>query len=194
MKQSTRFNFCPHCASPSIDVHMKNGIKCAACGYVFFHNMAAAVAGIVEVDNRIVLIRRAREPRKGYYVLPGGFVDYHESLEEALVREVREELSVTVTDIRYFGSFPNTYEYKGVSYFTADAFFLCRPVDVTTMKISEENTEFVLVNPEAVDPGTIAFKPMTLMITRYRDMKHQGDHTAIRQPPPDIVTNLNPLR
>jgi 8-oxo-dGTP pyrophosphatase MutT (NUDIX family) len=152
---------------------MKNGIVCGACGYIFFHNMAAAVAGIVEVDNRIVLIRRAQEPRKGFYVLPGGFADYHESLEEALVREIREELSVTVADIRYFGSSPNTYDYKGITYFTADAFFLCRPLDVSTMKISEENTEFVLIDPATVDPATIAFKPMADMIARYGDDKQQ---------------------
>ena len=153
MIQFTHFNFCPRCASPAIGVHKKNGVMCSSCGYVFFHNMAAAVAGIVEVGGRIVLIRRAHDPCKGLYVLPGGFVDYHESLEGALVREIEEEISVIVTDVRYFGSYPNTYVYKGVSYFTADAFFLCRPVDITTLKISEENTDVLVIDPRDVTLG-----------------------------------------
>lgn len=165
----THFNHCPSCAGPSIEVFKENGLKCRSCGYVYFHNMAAAVAGILEVDGKIVLIQRGHEPRKGLYVLPGGFVDYHESLEEALAREVKEELSVDVMDIRYFGSLPNTYEYKGVSYFTADAFFLCRPRDIKTLKISDENTDVLLVDPGMIDPGTIAFEPMKIMIERYRE-------------------------
>lgn len=169
MIRYTHFTYCPSCASPSIEVFKENGIKCRSCGYVFFHNMAAAVAGIVEVGDKIVLIQRGHEPRKGFYVLPGGFVDYRESLEEALVRELREELSVDVTDVRYFGSLPNTYEYEGVSYFTADAFFLCKPVDIKQMKISEENTDVLLVDPGKIDPGIIAFEPMKTMIERYRE-------------------------
>jgi NAD+ diphosphatase len=169
MIQYTHFNHCPSCASLFIEVFMDNGIKCRSCGYVFFHNMAAAVAGIVDVDGKIVLIQRGHEPRKGFFVLPGGFVDYRESLEAALVRELKEELSVEVTDVRYFGSLPNTYEYKGVSYFTADAFFHCRPVDIKTLKISDENTDVLLVDPGKIDLGTIAFEPMKIMIERYSE-------------------------
>jgi ADP-ribose pyrophosphatase YjhB (NUDIX family) len=152
---------------------MKNGIKCADCGYVYFHNMAAAVAGIVEVTGKIVLLKRAHEPRAGFYDLPGGFVDYHESLEEALAREVGEELSITITDVRYFGSSPNTYEYEGVTYFTADAFFTCRPVGLATLKLSDENTELVLLQPDEIDPATLAFKPATIMLARYRELVSQ---------------------
>jgi ADP-ribose pyrophosphatase YjhB (NUDIX family) len=167
MIQHTHFNYCPSCASPSIEVFKENGIRCGSCGYVIFHNMAAAVAGIVEVGGKIVLIRRGREPRKGLYVLPGGFVDYRESLEKALVRELKEEISVEVTDIRYFGSFPNIYEYEGVCYFTSDAYFLCKPVTMETLKLSEENTDVLLADPAAIDLETIAFEPMKLMIERF---------------------------
>jgi ADP-ribose pyrophosphatase YjhB (NUDIX family) len=169
MIRYTRFKFCPRCASPSLTVYNANGIICSSCGYVYFHNMAAAVAGIVETDGKIVLIQRGHEPRKGFFVLPGGFVDYRESLEGALVRELREEIGVDVTDVRYFGSLPNTYDYEGVTYFTADAFFLCRPVDIATLKISDENTDVVLAEPGKIDLETIAFSPMAVMIERYRE-------------------------
>lgn len=50
-----------------------------------------AVDGIVPYRGGIVLIRRKNEPFKGFYALPGGFVEYGEKVEDAIVREVREE-------------------------------------------------------------------------------------------------------
>ena len=167
MKTFTNFHFCPRCSSPAIDVHLKNAIRCTACGYIYFHNVAAAVAAIIEIEGKILLLRRAHEPKIGYLDLPGGFVDYKESLDEALAREVMEETNLAITDIRYFGSFANTYYYKEVTYFTADAVFLCRPVDPGALKLSDETSEFLIVNPAALNPEELAFDSAKGSLRRY---------------------------
>jgi 8-oxo-dGTP diphosphatase len=56
-----------------------------------FKNPVLTTDGIVLVDGQIVLIKRGNEPGKGKYALPGGFVEYGETLEECAVREVYEE-------------------------------------------------------------------------------------------------------
>ncbi len=56
-----------------------------------FRNPTLTTDGIVLLDGQIVLIRRGKEPGKGKYALPGGFVEYGETLEECVVREVCEE-------------------------------------------------------------------------------------------------------
>jgi NAD+ diphosphatase len=168
MIHETQFKYCPRCASTAIAVHQKNGIECSACGFIYFHNIASGVAAIIEIQNKILLLKRASDPFKGMLDFPGGFVDRHESLDAALVREVREELNLELADIRYFGSSHNEYEYKGVTYFAADAFFVCRPKDIGTLSLSDENEAYLLVDAHTVNNADIAFKPMLAMLEKYR--------------------------
>jgi len=58
---------------------------------------------IFDAGGRVLLIRRAHEPFRGAYALPGGFVDIGETVEEACRREVREEVGIEVDDLRLVG-------------------------------------------------------------------------------------------
>ncbi len=84
-------------------------MKCSQCGADFtaFKNPVPTVDVIIEVDGGIVLIER-RNPPLGW-ALPGGFVDYGESFEQAVVREALEEtgLNVTLTEQFHTYSDPN---------------------------------------------------------------------------------------
>jgi len=63
------------------------------------------VDAIIEIDGGIVIIQRSNPPFG--WALPGGFVDYGESLEEAVVREAKEETSLDITDIKQFHTYSN---------------------------------------------------------------------------------------
>jgi ADP-ribose pyrophosphatase YjhB (NUDIX family) len=81
-----------------VNYDMKVQEKCPRCGYVTerYRNPVPTVDIIIEYgDQGLVLIERGSEPHG--WALPGGFVDYGESLEEAAVREAREETGLTVT-------------------------------------------------------------------------------------------------
>jgi len=96
-----RFRFCPHCGG-SFDARvLKEGeperLVCDACGFVFYLDPKVAVGTIIRTaDHEIVLCRRAIEPGYGRWVFPGGYVDRGEKLEEAAVREAREECGLDV--------------------------------------------------------------------------------------------------
>ena len=78
---------------------------------------------ISDKENNILFEIRAKEPRKGFLALPGGFVDQDETAELAVVRECLEETGVQPEKVKYLCSFPNDYLYKNIAYKTCDLFF-----------------------------------------------------------------------
>ncbi|MCX6309703.1 MAG: NUDIX domain-containing protein, partial [Bacteroidia bacterium] len=73
--------------------------------------------------------------------MPGGFVDLDESAEEALVREIKEELNLELTDIRFFQSIPNLYEYSGMVIHTLDLLFTAQAANFTPLCAADDVKE-----------------------------------------------------
>jgi 8-oxo-dGTP diphosphatase len=93
--------FCPHCgrrlASDNIDGRQRPCCPSErdGCGFIDFGTYSLGVGGIVmntdTGQRKVLLIQRNHEPNRGHWTLPGGFVEFDESAEEAVVREVEEE-------------------------------------------------------------------------------------------------------
>jgi NADH pyrophosphatase NudC (nudix superfamily) len=162
-----KFKFCPYCAKPGLAELKKNAMRCESCGFVYFHNCAAAAAGIIETAGGIILTRRAAEPKKGFYDLPGGFADYGETLEEALIREVREELGLKILNLSYLGSFPNEYAFRGVVYFTTDAVFTARCAGEPKIQEDREISDIGIFDPLDIDLEKIGFQSIKEALKKY---------------------------
>ena len=157
--------FCPKCSSRFVPQHDFSFI-CESCGLHFFSNACAAVCGLIlDCQGRLLLTKRAKEPKKGMLDLPGGFVNPFESLEEALGREIREELGVTVRDMNYICSFPNRYVYSGLTYFTIDLAFICKLDDVSIIKPADDVEDAIFVSPGKIHLEDIAFESIRNIIS-----------------------------
>jgi NAD+ diphosphatase len=103
--------FCGRCGTPTERQTKERSRVCPRCGLQHFPRLSPAVITLIEDGDRILL---ARSPHfaPGVYSTLAGFVEPGESLEEAVVREVREEVGVELADLRYFSSqpwpFPNS--------------------------------------------------------------------------------------
>jgi ADP-ribose pyrophosphatase YjhB (NUDIX family) len=70
---------------------------CADCGHVDYENPKVVVGSVVVADGRVLMCRRAIEPRKGFWTLPAGYLELGETLEEGAAREAREEAEAAIT-------------------------------------------------------------------------------------------------
>lgn len=161
------FKYCPFCGNISLVEESCKSIKCLNCNYVYFHNTASSVAAIIEIDRSILLTIRANEPKAGMYDLPGGFVDYNESLEDAIKREIFEELGVNLKNFSYLCSFPNEYIFKGVTYFTVDTFFVCNLEKNQKIVPSSEIIKYELVPIDIINTINFAFRSNIMAIEKY---------------------------
>lgn len=163
------FRYCPKCAMAAMRVVGSKLLRCEACGFELYMNPAAAVAGVlVDADRRMVVTVRGKEPGKGLWDLPGGFVDPGETAEEALAREIREEVGLEVTAMRYLGSWPNVYEYGGIKYRTLDFGFVCEADEIERARVMEsEIAQVLLLTLEDVDLGQFAFKSVGRIAGEY---------------------------
>ena len=131
MRPAELFRFCPRCAAPRPpENRAETPFRCGACGLVFFFNPTVAAAAFVsDAAGRVLFVRRAKEPSAGKLGVPGGFIDFGESAEEAARREVREEVGLELDRLAFLASFPNVYVYREVSYPVVDLYFTANAVE-----------------------------------------------------------------
>ena len=96
---------CGRCGEPTERVAGERGRRCARCDLTAYPRVSPAIIALIERENRILLARgRAFVPRR--FGIIAGFVEPGESLEDAVRREVREEVGIDLANIAYFGSQP----------------------------------------------------------------------------------------
>lgn len=97
--------FCGKCGTPMIEQNKELAKQCTACNHIAYPRISPVVIMTVERGKEILLGRSAHFP-KGMYSPLAGFVEAGETLEEAVVREIAEEASITVSDINYVTNQP----------------------------------------------------------------------------------------
>jgi NAD+ diphosphatase len=111
--------FCGACGQPMTQAPGERAMKCA-CGHVAYPRISPAMMTLVKRGDAILLARNIAVPAGGRMSALAGFVEPGESVEDAIHREVREEVGVDVTDIRYFGSQSWPFPHSLMIAFTAE--------------------------------------------------------------------------
>tara|TARA_B110000261_G_scaffold91060_1_gene103675 strand:+ start:581 stop:1153 length:573 start_codon:yes stop_codon:yes gene_type:complete len=98
---------CSQCGSDKINFTVPQGDNreryvCQSCGFIHYQNPNIVAGSILEWDNKVLLCKRAIEPRINCWTLPAGFLENEESLEAGAARECEEEAHALSDDMRIF--------------------------------------------------------------------------------------------
>ncbi len=95
--------FCSRCATPLVLDSQEKAKQCPSCQLRFYPRISPAIIVCIQRGNQI-LLSRSPHHTKGMYTVQAGFIEAGESAEEAVHREVREEVGLKLKNVRYFGS------------------------------------------------------------------------------------------
>jgi ADP-ribose pyrophosphatase YjhB (NUDIX family) len=168
-------NFCSQCGQP-VATRIPAGDNrpravCAACGVIHYENPRVVVGCIPESGGRILLCRRAIEPRSGYWTMPAGFLELGESMAEGAGRETWEEAQarvevgalVAVVDIVHAGQ--------------VHVFYAGRLTD-PAFGAGEETLESRLFSPAEIPWDDLAFPSVRIALEHYVAAYLRGDRSV----------------
>ena len=173
MHPSLSFKHCPSCGTPRTPT-LEKAIRCSRCDYLFYLNPALSAAGLIlNQRGEMLFIVRGKAPSAGKLALVGGFVDFEETPEQALSREIVEEVGASIEEINYFAAFPNSYQYGGIVYPVIDLFFTARlhPNSAASIKDQAEVAALEWMNPMDVESDSLAFPSMRQVLSKWQQSK-----------------------
>ena len=164
-----KFKYCPVCGSAHFVVNNFKSKKCEDCGFTYYANPCSATAAFIVNDKEeLLVVRRAKEPAKGTLDLPGGFCDMGETVEEGMIREIKEETGLEVTEIQYLFSSPNEYVYSGMGIHTLDMDYLARVhCDSVAVTAHDDAAEAMWIPINKVNPAEFGLTSIRNAVIRF---------------------------
>lgn len=146
--------YCPMCGA-RIDLDVPG--ECPNCGTPHFRNARPTAGGLLVVNGRVLLLKRAIDPFAGCWDIPGGFCDGPELPAQAAVREVLEETGIRAEIVAQIAVVLDTYRLGEVEFDTLNTYFELTAEDATIELDPRENTEFGWFAPGEIPWDELAF-------------------------------------
>lgn len=149
----TQHRFCGRCGRATRMDTAERAMVCSGCDMLYYPRLAPCVIGIIERGDHCLLAQRAQS-RNNRYSAVAGFIEPGETAEQALAREVAEEVGVAITNIRYFTSQPWPFPGQLMLGFHAD--YASGEIQVDGVEIGHARWFSVHELPPPPPPGTIS--------------------------------------
>jgi NAD+ diphosphatase len=157
------FKYCPKCGSKTKNIEHDEQVmptcQNESCGFILWQNSKPAVAVMIRDDKeRVLMTKRGIAPDKGKLDMPGGFVMFGEQLEEAAIRETKEEVGVDIEVIKCLGHWVDGYKYQEVDDYSFIVVMKARIVSGEVKPADKrEIADIEWVDPTKVDKSRLAF-------------------------------------
>lgn len=159
MDEIHTYRYCPRCGK-DLEL-MDSHLQCNSCGLSVYTNPRPCTSLLLRDDEgKYLLVERAVEPKKGWWDLPGGFVEKNETFEAGARREALEELGVQLSNLEYFSSYHDIYEFQGVVYPTLAVCFTAEIEKAMELKSGDDVASYKFFALEDVPLDRLAFGSM----------------------------------
>jgi ADP-ribose pyrophosphatase YjhB (NUDIX family) len=159
---------CPRCGAEL--AHEERRVECGACGFVFWANsQPAACALVADGEGRLLLGRRARQPWRGYWDTPGGFLEEGEHPLDALRRELLEETGLEVEPERFVGANVDRYGDGPEAPSTLNLYWTARVVGGEERPADDVSELRWFAPDELPPPDELAFENVAKVLAAWRD-------------------------
>lgn len=159
---------------PDGDTHERD--VCTTCGYIHYVNPKIVTGSIVRHQGRILLCRRAIEPRVGFWTLPAGFMEVGETAEQAAMREAREEANAAIVIDRLLA----VYTIPRIA--QVQIMYLAHLADAN-IAAGPESLEVMLASWDEIPWHEIAFPSVHWALNHYRSIEGSDDFAPFSNPP-----------
>lgn len=169
---SSSYSFCPFCGTAYSD-QAKLGFahECENCQKTFFQNQNSTVSGVLVFENQLLLTKRGRDPFKDCWDVPGGFVEPQEHPEEALIRELKEELNLTVQVEKLLTILaPQVYVFQDVALYNSDHVYLLSCATLEGIHVNDDVIDYKLFSTGNLPPvEELAFECTPWAVEQFRE-------------------------
>jgi ADP-ribose pyrophosphatase YjhB (NUDIX family) len=161
---------CPRCGTGIEPLDGGARIECPVCGLHVYASSKPTASGLVlDDEGRILLARRAQEPDKGKWDLPGGFLDEGEDPRDGLRRELLEETSLEVEPLEFFDVVVDRYGEADDAQWTLNLYWTCRVLRGTPTPADDVDELRWFGRDELPPAAELAFRNNAKVISRWRD-------------------------
>ena len=153
------WRLCPRCGH-ELEARDGGHLGCPGCGAAYWANSAPAVQGLLERAGKVLLARRAIEPKLGHWDIPGGFLEEGEEALDGLRREFREETGLEVEPLEWLGAYVDPYD----RYFVLGLSWLV--AGEGEPQAADDVAELAWFGPDEL-PGEMAFASQNVVLARW---------------------------
>ncbi len=150
---------------------MRSRLACESCGFVCYaSSKATAGALVVDDEGRVLLARRAFDPYRGYWDIPGGFLEEGEHPLDGLRRELHEETGLDVEPLEFLGVWMDRYGGDSTADATLNLYWTARIVGGKA-QAADDVSELAWFEPaELPEPDELAFDNVPQVLAAWRSL------------------------
>lgn len=168
-----RQNFCSNCGIPVVYEQTEGRVRCVchACKIIHYTNPKLIVGALAFWENKVLLCRRAIEPRKGFWNIPAGFLEDDEKTEDGATREVWEEAGTNIEIIQPYLIYNLPQANQVYIHFLAK-------LSDGIVRNGEESIESRLLLEEEIPWKEIAFYSSSFALKKFFEERKTGKFTT----------------